>query len=771
MIPDARHRTSLLAFATLLSAATAANAQCDIETVHCSSAQGDQFVPASGRAIVSHSTDLGYFAFVDMAWPAGDRLSGFAGRENELSTLEPDMLFPDPNPYISRLTGLIETATSPMIVGAQVIPCAYVDTPIFDGYPPPLGDQMAKPTVGSACASEIRPGVVYYTFAAATGLGPPGRFGLRFQRGSWFVSDICTTFDIDPFSGAGYHFTPHYGLAPYCVFSCCNPGEEANNNIVVLPPSMGRAPGCYRWSYPGSSTSCGEDCGNGLDDDWDDAADCMDSECATSPACTMARPACPTGLTSGAYCATNEALAGCYAGDRNDLVTYRNGQVTRLRTCSAGCAPEPPGTPDHCNCPTGLPAGPYCGSNPDLQGCFQGSGDDLVTYAAGHVVLDRRCTGGCVPRALGRPDECLTASVDAGMDVAVTRDVLDAAATTPDALGLDAGACPSGTSPCGSATCANLTTDTSNCGRCGNACPRPANATATCIASACGIACTSGFANCDRASGNGCEVETATSVANCGACGNACSSGMVCSGGRCVSTCSAPTTFCGGRCIDLTNDPQNCGRCGAGCSAGMSCTGGTCTGCGSGLTSCDGRCVNTTTDPANCGTCGRSCLGEASCVAGACTCPSGQTSCGGTCVNIASDGANCGGCGRSCGGSPVARACVSGRCVPDCTGQRDGLYCGSDGLSGDSSTLYRCVSGLPTWSTRCQLGCATQLSGTNDNCNASCTGRANGLWCGQNGLMSDPYTLFSCSGGRASVSQHCIGATCGIRSGSNDYCP
>ncbi len=66
------------------------------------------------------------------------------------------------------------------------------------------------------------------------------------------------------------------------------------------------------------------------------------------------------------------------------------------------------------------------------------------------------------------------------------------------------------------------TADPHNCGGCGTTCPVPANATATCSGSTCGLSCNSGYGNCDNQAGNGCEVNLNTSAANCGACGSAC---------------------------------------------------------------------------------------------------------------------------------------------------------------------------------------------------------------------------------------------------------
>lgn len=135
-----------------------------------------------------------------------------------------------------------------------------------------------------------------------------------------------------------------------------------------------------------------------------------------------------------------------------------------------------------------------------------------------------------------------------------------------------------------SGDCANLQTDESHCGRCGNAC-LPGD-----------ICC------------NGVCKDLENDANNCGDCGRRCASGQVCCGGVCRA--------------DTTGEPGTCGACGHRC-------------VGSGISCCDGTCRDLQHDRTNCGTCGHECGG-------------GQACCNGDCVTLSQNGHNCGTCGHDC---------------------------------------------------------------------------------------------------------------------------
>ncbi|HLX69932.1 MAG TPA: hypothetical protein VKV04_09930 [Verrucomicrobiae bacterium] len=204
----------------------------------------------------------------------------------------------------------------------------------------------------------------------------------------------------------------------------------------------------------------------------------------------------------------------------------------------------------------------------------------------------------------------------------------------------------------------NLTSDLSNCGACGHACPS-ANGTPSCTTGACSIVCNPNFTNC-----NGSCVNRQTDASNCGTCGNACPSppsngSATCSSGTCGITCNTNFVVCNGfNCVNTSNDTSNCGSCGHVCPTGASCTAGVCT-CPTGQSNCTTLCANLSNDTSNCGTCGHVCPTGATCASGVCTCPTGDVLCGTTCANLSNDPAHCGNCATVC---PMGHACSNGVC-------------------------------------------------------------------------------------------------------------
>lgn len=281
-------------------------------------------------------------------------------------------------------------------------------------------------------------------------------------------------------------------------------------------------------------------------------------------------------------------------------------------------------------------------------------------------------------------------------DVPDTPDVVDVPAIPMD---LGPPPCLPGQDRCGGVECLNLSTNTANCGGCGNACPARPHAPATCSGGSCTLACDTGYLNCDGNLTNGCETTPSTDALNCGACGTVCptlpnTTPSMCVGGTCSFGCGSGFANCNGTVTDgcevsTATDPMNCGGCGRACGAGQTCAGGNCI-CPSGRAPCGGVCPNLTidvnncgacgmvcgpdqmccsgvcqnlqTDRFNCGTCGTRCPSPTTCNSGSCGCTGGRIFCGTACVNASSDSNNCGWCEHICPGT--SRRCVNYNCVP-----------------------------------------------------------------------------------------------------------
>ncbi|MSP59574.1 MAG: hypothetical protein EXR72_04390 [Myxococcales bacterium] len=188
---------------------------------------------------------------------------------------------------------------------------------------------------------------------------------------------------------------------------------------------------------------------------------------------------------------------------------------------------------------------------------------------------------------------------------------------------------------------AAITKDPVNCGKCGQVCPAPPNASAACNGGVCSVgACKMGFGDCDNNIQNGCEAPLDADLKNCGACGQACmiaNGAGQCQGGMCgIAACMMPFADCNnlpadGCETDRSQNPLHCGACGKvcpavangtpGCKASV-CGVGT---CNMGYDNCDANAVNgceinLLNDAKNCGVCGKVCpMNKPTCGNGTCT--------------------------------------------------------------------------------------------------------------------------------------------------------
>jgi hypothetical protein len=317
----------------------------------------------------------------------------------------------------------------------------------------------------------------------------------------------------------------------------------------------------------------------------------------------------------------------------------------------------------------------------------------------------------------------------------------------------------------------------------------PSGCAAGACAGVCTNACSLGAMQCSGNTPQTCTLQASGCTAWTS--GATCSGGQICSGGSCTTSC---TNACGAGAKQCSaSTPQTCTLQGTGCydwtsgatcSGGQVCSGGscvtTCTNvCSSGAKQCSGSTPQTCTlQGTGCydWTSGATCSGGQSCSGGSCVasctnvCSSGAKQCSGstpqTCT-LQSSGCYGWTSGTTCSGT---QTCSAGTCVTTSCPHGNGLYCGGDGITGDSKTLYQCTGGSLAVSAVCVASCVTAPSGTNDFCGAgSCPG-GNGLYCGGDGVPGVTGTLYSCASGKMTISSVCAAGCHFAGAGKNDYC-
>ncbi len=96
------------------------------------------------------------------------------------------------------------------------------------------------------------------------------------------------------------------------------------------------------------------------------------------------------------------------------------------------------------------------------------------------------------------------------------------------------------------------------------------------------IPCSAGMTICNETH---CADLTSDESA-CGSCGNICEPGYLCINGTCVCSagktpngtciCTKENILCNGTCVDKGFDDNNCGKCGNACASGSFCSEGSC---------------------------------------------------------------------------------------------------------------------------------------------------------------------------------------------------
>ncbi len=408
-----------------------------------------------------------------------------------------------------------------------------------------------------------------------------------------------------------------------CTVAACNAGfgdcdmNAANGCETATTTSTAHCGGCGMACAAGPNATatcdagrCGLRCAEGFADcDMNPSNGCEVDTRASPMNCGGCGTACAAGPHAAATCAAGRCGQTCEAGFGDCDANPANGceaslasDPARCGTCSTTCA-------------GGTNARPTCAM-----------GVCRIECAAGFADCDGDARNGC--------EAALDGTASCGRCGNLCAGATPLCSTEGGAAMCSSG-CAAGQVRCGG-TCTDTQSDVTDCGGCGNACPAVANATRTCSMGRCGFACDAGFGDCDGNPANGCEVFLGTDPRNCGACGTSCSGGAnataTCAAGRCGLACEAGFGDCdmnlaNGCEADTRTSATSCGVCGRACPAGTNstaaCASGTCgVRCDAGFADCDanpanGCEVNLQSDASHCGACATACPSGV-CMAGRC---------------------------------------------------------------------------------------------------------------------------------------------------------
>ncbi len=344
--------------------------------------------------------------------------------------------------------------------------------------------------------------------------------------------------------------------------TACPEGQERCDGVCVDPSADGN--------------NCGR-CGNVCDTPENGAPTCEAGDCVFT--CNEGFHAC------GAGCSPNDALSTC--GDRCEPCPSRANAESACTegacvfACNAGFA-DCDGDPEN-GCETSIETAEHCGSC--ALRCAEPT--PLCRTSGGST----GCVSGCSATTIRCGSTCVDTTSDTSNCGACGRACLaPAGGRSSCAAGGCTRACPTGQHECDGRCTPDVSV--SSCGARCAPCATVPNASASCAMAVCGFVCDDPFEDCDRASTNGCEVNLNTATTSCGRCGNVCTAPTnatpVCAGGRCGTVCRAGYGDCDA-------DPSNgcetvvpawiigCGACGSmGCDDMNPCTDDSCdppTGC------------------------------------------------------------------------------------------------------------------------------------------------------------------------------------------------